>query len=192
MGFWGSLFGGASSTLSGDIGQTGQLAGFASGLGQKNLAQSSKFFSDILSGDPTKQAQVLAPEISTVQGQKQQQLKGMAEFGNRSGGTNAAAQMTGDTARASINNMIAGLLGTSASSLASTGSNLLNTGLGAIGQQAQLSQEQMQNWANSILGRGITGGIGAAESMGLGAAGGALAGTGAGAGAQSALLAGLG
>lgn len=178
MGFFSSLFGGANPTISSTIGQTGQIGGFATGLGKKNLSQSSKFFSDILSGDPTKQATALAPEISGIQGRTQQKVKGMAEFGNRSGGTNAAAQMAGDKARGSINDMIAGLLGTSASDLASTGSGLLSTGLSAYGEQAKLSQLQMQNWSNSILGRGITSGIGAAESFGLGAAGGGLPGGG--------------
>lgn len=168
MGFFSSLFGGSNPTLSSAIGKFGQIGGFATGLGEKNVAQGSKFFSDIVSGDPTKQARALGPEISSVQGQKQQQLKSMAEFGNRSGGTNAAAQMAGDTARASINNMIASLLGTSASALTSSGSSLLSTGTGAYGSQVDASQIQMQNWANSILGQGITQGAGFAEGYGLG------------------------
>ena len=83
--------------------------------------------------------------------------------------------------------MISSLLGSSASGLASSGSSLLKQGIQATGQQAQLSQEQMQNWANSILGRGITSGISSAESFGVGAAGGALSKTGAGKGAMSGL-----
>ena len=147
--------------------ESGQIGGFATGLGQQNLTQSSKFYSDILSGDPTKQAQALAPEISGIQGRTQQQLKGLAEFGNRSGGTNAASQMAAGQARGDINNMIAGLLGTSASNLGSLGSGLLSTGLSAYGQQADLSEIQMQNWSNSLFGGALTG----AAGIGLGAAG---------------------
>lgn len=165
MGFWGSIFGGSSPTLSSDISQTGSIAGFSTGLGEKNIGQASKFYSDILSGDPTKQAKALAPEISTIQGQKQQQLKSMGEFGNRSGGTNAAAQMAGDKARAAVNDMVAKLLGTSASSLSSIGSNLLSTALSATGMQANLAQQQMENWRQSILGSAITGGVNYAESF---------------------------
>ena len=87
-----------------------------------------------------------------------------------------------------ITNLIGSLTGGAASSLTSSGSSLLSTGLSGYGEQAGLSQEQMQNWANSILGRGITGAVSSAESFGLGAAGGALSGTGAGTGAMNSLL----
>lgn len=167
MGFFSSLFGGSNPTLSSAIGTTGQTAGFSTGLGEKNIGQSSKFFSDILSGNPTKQAKALAPEISAIQGQTQQQLKSMAQFHNRSGGTNAAAQTAGDTARATFNNMVAKLLGTSAANLSSTGTNLLNTGLSATGLQSDLSQQQMKNWQQSLFGGALTGAVG----IGLGAAG---------------------
>lgn len=188
MGFWGSLFGGSNPTLNQDIGQFGQIGGFATGLGEGNLSQASNFWSSLLSGDPSKQAQALAPEIGTIQQQGQQQKSQAAQFGNRGGGTNASMQMVDAQSRGAINNMISSLLGSSASNLGNIGSSLLGQGQSAFGAQAQGSQQQMENWANSILGRGITGGIGAAESFGLGAAGGAAGGTGAGAGGMAALL----
>ncbi len=188
MGFFGSLFGGSNPTLSKDINQFGQIGGFATGLGEKNLSQASNFYSSLLSGDPSKQAQALAPEISGIQQSAQQARNVGAQFGNRSGGTNAQMQMAGDQSRAQINEMISGLLGTSASGLGSMGSNLLSQGQQAYQSQVEASQQQMQNWSNSILGRGITSGVSAAESFGLGAAGGSLSGTGAGAGGMSAML----
>ena len=187
MSFWSSLFGGSNPTLSKDIGQFGQIGSFATGLGEKNLSQSSNFMSSILSGDQSKIGGVLGPDISSIKGQGMQSKLGTSQFSNRGGGSNATMQAADDTSRASVNKMISSLLGTSASGLASSGSSLLGQGIQATGQQAKLSQEQMQNWSNSILGRGITSGVSAAESFGLGAAGGALSNTGAGKGAMSGL-----
>ena len=188
MSFWGSLFGGSNPTLNRDMAQFGQIGNFATGLGEGNLSQASNFYSSLLSGDPSKQAQVLAPEIGAIQQQGQQAKNQAAQFGNRAGGTNASMQAIGDQSRASIDNMISSLLGASASGLAGTGSSLLSQGQSAYGAQLGASQQQMENWANSILGRGITGAAAGAESFGLGAAGGAIGGTGAGAGGIQALL----
>jgi len=107
--------------------------------------------------------------------------------GGRSGGTAAANASSADKVHSDITNLIGNLTNSSASSLASLGTNMVSTGLSSYGMQQQASQEQMANWQNSILGRGITGGVAAAESFGLGAAGGAAAGTGAGAGGMAAL-----
>jgi hypothetical protein len=41
--------------------------------------------------------------------------------------------------------------------------------LGGYNQQAELSQKQMENWANSIFGKGISAPIGQAESQGVSA-----------------------
>jgi hypothetical protein len=187
MGFFSSLFGGSNPTLSKDINQFGQIGSFATGLGEKNLSQSSDFMSSILSGSQSKIGKVLGPEISNIKGQGMQSKLSTSQFGNRGGGTNASMQMADDNSRASINNMISSLLGSSASGLASSGSSLLGQGMSATSQEASLSQQQMQNWTNSILGKGITSGVSAAESFGLGAAGGALSGTGAAKGAMSGL-----
>jgi len=176
MSFFSSLFGGSNPTLSKDINQFGQIGKFATGLGEQNLAQSSNFMSSILSGDQSKISKVLGPEINSIKGQGQQSKLSASQFGNRSGGTNASMQMADDNSRASINNMISSLLGSSASGLASSGSSLLGQGMSATSQEA-----------NSILGKGITSGVSAAESFGLGAAGGALSGTGAAKGAMSGL-----
>src|ERR1700692_3874054 len=100
--FFSSLFGGSNSTLNKAIPQFGSISGFGVGLGEKNLGQASKFWSDILSGDQSKIAQSLGPEISAIQGQKQQQLNSNAQFNNRSGGVNASSQESGDKARSSI------------------------------------------------------------------------------------------
>lgn len=187
MSFWGSLFGGSSPQLNTLIGQYGQIGGNLTGQGQKYTNQSGDFFSSILSGDASKQAQVLAPEISSAKTSAQQQNKTNAEFGTRSGGTTASTAATNDRVHSDITNLIGSLTGSSASNLASLGTTLTGQGLGALGQEQGAVAQQMANWQNSILGKGITGAVQGAEALGMGAAGGALpGGPGAAAGAQGA------
>ena len=168
MGFWGSLFGGQNKTLDQNLGTFGQIGGFGTSLGESNLGQSSKFWSSILSGNSAKQAQVLAPEISAQQKQLQQGEKTAAEFHNRGGGVNSATQSAQGEARGNIVNLIGKLQTTAAGNLQSSGSDLLSKGMEAFDEQTQLSQEQMQNWANSIFGMGLTTAAGAAEGFALG------------------------
>ncbi len=167
-GFWSSLFGGANSTLSGDINKTGQAADFATGMGEKNLTTSSNFFNSILSGDSSKQSQALAPEIGAAKTSANQETKKNAQFGSRSGGTAASSAASTDKVHSDITGMIGDLTGKAASNLQSSGSSELSTGLQGLNQQASLSQDQLENWSNSIFGKGITSGVAAGESFGLG------------------------
>lgn len=169
--FFSSLFGGSNSDLNNGIKQTAQIGQYASGLGESDTTSASNFYSSLLSGDASKVAKTLAPQIGEIQSQKQQQLNSLGQFGNRSGGTNAQAQGIKDSATGQVNNLVGSLTSGAAGSLASMGSNLLGTGLGAINSNADLSQTQMRNWESSILGKSITSAISSAESAGLGAAG---------------------
>jgi len=155
-----SIFGGQNPTLNQNINQTGQIAGFATGLGQGALTSGTNWMQNIVSGDPSKIAQSLAPEISAQQGGISQQKKQLAEFGSRSGGTASAASNLDSQGRGNIINLVGGLQSQTAGNLANVGSSLLNTGLNATTTQADLSQERMQNWANSIFGGALTGGAG--------------------------------
>ena len=105
MSFWTSMFGGQNKTLNSNINNFQSIGGFATNLGEKSLSDAAKFSSDILSGDQSKIAKSLGPEIKTIQDQTQQNKNQTAQFGNRSGGNNAKIQTSGDTARASINNL---------------------------------------------------------------------------------------
>ena len=51
------------------------LSGYENNLGEQSTSQGLGFESDILSGDPTKIAQALAPEIKAGQDQVQQQFR---------------------------------------------------------------------------------------------------------------------
>lgn len=167
MGFFSGLFGGSDPTINQNMRVFGGIGGFATGLGESNLGKSSKFWSSILSGNSAKQAQVLAPEISAQQKQIQQGEKTAAEFHNRGGGVNSSVQSALGEGRGNITNLIGSLQTTAAGNLQSSGSNLLSQGMEAFGEQSALSEQQLENWRNSILGGAITGGV----AIGLGAAG---------------------
>ena len=167
MGFFGSLFGGQNSTLSGDIANAGNTMNFGSALGQSDLQLGSDFYKTLLNGSPEAIGKLLGPQISNIQKQGQQQLNTGAEFGNRSGGTNAAGQQNMDTQRADVESMISQLTGQAAGAVTGIGENALNTSLQANELQAKESQQQMENWSNSIFGMGITEAAAAGEGMAL-------------------------
>jgi hypothetical protein len=156
MSWLGGILAGQNSTLGGDVNQSGQIAGFGQSVGEGDIGAASGFYNDLLGGNQAAEANLLAPEISNIQKQGQQQLNTAAQFGNRSGGTNASAQNNIDTQRGQVSNMISSLTGGAASGLASIGQNALNTGLAANNQQAGQSQEQLQNFQNSVLGQGTS------------------------------------
>lgn len=168
MSFWGSLFAGQNRTLDQGINAFGGIGGFATGLGESNIRQGSKFWSDILSGNSARKAQAIAPEISAQAKQLQQGEKTASEFHNRGGGVNSAVQAGLGEARGNINDLVGKLQTTAAGNLESSGSNLLSQGMEAFGEQSALSEEQMQNWERSILGQGIGFGAGFLEGKGLG------------------------
>jgi hypothetical protein len=119
-------------------------------------------------GNPAQQARVLAPQIQQLQQGAQQAKQKLAQFGNRSGGTNAAGQTIDDTTRANIGDMISKLTMQGATQAAGMGSSLLDTSLKSLNMQVGFSQAQMQNWADSILGKGMTTAASAAETYALG------------------------
>ena len=185
MSFLSGLFGGSNPTLNANIATFGANAGAENQQGLSDTSSASGFWNSILSGGGK---QALAPQIGSIMKQGEQQKQSLSQFGNRGGGNNAAMQDAGDKSAASVNDLVGSQMSGAASGLASLGSNMLNMGLQSGEAQDQASQQRMQNWQNSILGKGIGGAVGAAESFGLGSAGGALSsimgGTNAGAGAS--------
>jgi len=157
--FLASILTGSNPTLETDVSRAGDLSNYGSKIGEADTSTASDFYKAILSGDPTKIGQVLSPQIAAIKGQGQQMKETAAQFGNRSGGTNAWLQTADDTTLAQINKLISRLTGGAARGLESIGSEGLNLGLDANQQQAALAQQRMQNWQDSILGQGITGAI---------------------------------
>lgn len=168
MSWIGSLFGGQNETLNQNIGNLGQGAGFATKTGQSGVAASSDFMHGLLSGDPGKIGTLLAPQIGQAQKRGQQAKQTMSQFGSRSGGTTAAANSIDDKTRGDVTGMVSSLTGDAVSGLSSMGQGLIAQGSAGYQAQDEASQIRMQNWLNSILGKGISGAAGAAESFALG------------------------
>lgn len=166
--FLDSIFGGSNKTLNSDIGGLGSLAGFSTKVGEGSTTDASTFYHDILSGDPSKIATSLAPEISSGQTQGQQAKEGMAQFGTRSGGTAAASAGIDAGTRANLINLVGGLQKSSADSAGNLGTANLGLASNDTMSQAKLAQQRMQNWLDSIIGKGIGTTAGAATNAGLG------------------------
>lgn len=165
-----------------------QLTGasnFATGVGEGDVTAGSTFMRNILSGDPTLQAQALAPEISTNQQQTQQLKNQTAQFGPRSGGSTATIANADTSGRANIINLLGSEQGKAASDLLSSGSNLLQTGIegSATGfNEALQMQKQRASMFDDLfksiagIGAGILGAIPAGAGSFADTAGNVLAG----------------
>ena len=167
-GFFDALFGGKNSNLNNDIGASAQLAGNLTGQGQKYTNQAGDFSSAILSGDATKTMQVLGPQISAAKVSNQQTQKSNTEMGNRSGGTAATNAASADKLHSDTTNLVGSLTGGAASTLGNLGSNLISQGLSEYSQNEEFSQQRMQNWSDSIFGKGLTTAAATGEAMLLG------------------------
>lgn len=157
-GFLSGIFTGSSPTLTSDENQAGGVAGFGISQGEGDISNASGFYNDLLSGNQSTIAKLLAPQIGDITGQAQQQKNTLAQFGNRSGGTNSQAQTIDDKTRSNINDMISKLTAAGASGDASLGTSTLGLGLNANQVQEQDSQQKLKNQQDSLLGGLITGG----------------------------------
>jgi hypothetical protein len=166
--FFSALFGGSSQNLNQNLGKTGQIAGFDTSLGESNATAGSDFNKAIVSGDATKTSQVLAPVISAAKTSNQQSQKTATEMGTRSGGTAASNNASSDKLHSDITNLTGSLTGKAADTLLSSGSTFLGQGEAANMDNANLGQQQYQNWMDSIAGKGITTAVSAAETYALG------------------------
>lgn len=162
---------GPSSQEQGQYNLLNSSSQFATGLGQKNLSLSSEFFTNLL----TNPMKALSPEVSAGQKQVQQQAKTNAEFGNRGGGTNASTQAASAGNRTNLINAETTAQTGAASSLASTGSNLLSAGMG--GEQAGFDEaktiqgQKASQWSDLIssvasVAGGVAGGVGNLDTTG--------------------------
>lgn len=166
--FFSGIFGGSNPTLNQTKNNAGDISAFGTNTGQGAITDANKYYSDILSGDPSKIAESIAPEIQAGQEQTQQAKNQMAQFGTRSGGTAAASAGADAANRSNIISLIGKLQQGAAAGETGIGENQTSLGLNANGQQAQISQEQLQNYINSILGKGISSGVAGVEGFGLG------------------------
>ena len=119
-------------------GELSSLGGFETGTGEGLTTAGANFDESILSGDPTRIAQTLAPEISSGQTQVQQQANQNAQFGTRSGGSTASTNAAQAGERANIINLEGGLQSGTAGSALSAGSNLLGQASSNIDDVAKM------------------------------------------------------
>src|SRR5271166_1785992 len=154
-GFFSSLFGGSNPTLAADITNSGEISGFGTSLGQADTSDASNFYKDLLSGDPQKIGQLLGPQFSDIQKQGQEQIQTASQFGNRSGGTNAANETNIDSQRANVEKLISQLTGQAAGALTGIGTAEQGLGLSANEINAHEAQQKLQNEQNSIFGNAI-------------------------------------
>lgn len=159
----GGIFaGGASPEEKAMYGATANIGRFGTSAGEADISKSQDFWSAILSGDATKIATVLGPEMSAFNRQGQQRKQTTAQFGTRSGGTTGAMQTIDDATLSSIRSMISQLTGGAATSLGQMGTSLLNTGLqgttSAFGEANIMQQQNADKWRQIFGSAGLLGG----------------------------------
>ena len=114
------------------ISQLSQVGKTTTAAGASDTGAASKYFSDIVSGDPNKVMAAAAPEVNAIKGQATQQKKQIANLGgNRTGGTNAVSQDVTTNARGQIADVIAKQRTGAAGELAKTGVSESSIGVGA-------------------------------------------------------------
>jgi hypothetical protein len=137
----------------GEQSQYGSLtssSGFATGEGEGDITASDAFMRALLSGDPTKISQVLAPQISAAKTSAAQNTKTQTQFGGRTGGTAARNAATNDTLHSDITNLIGSTTAGAASSLGSEGTGLLGEGMSGeeagFGEADKMQQQRAAKW----------------------------------------------
>ena len=175
------MFGIGYGPSSGETGATNALtgeSGFAGTTGEGLVGNSSAFLNALMSGNQADISKLLAPQIGAISSQANQKTQTNAEFGSRSGGTNASNQNTMDTARGNVNDMVSGLTSGAIGTGLSTGAGLLSSSMGgfsaAFNQQQQMQNQRANQWNdifNSVAG--IAGGVAGGFGGGFGGGGGA-------------------
>lgn len=171
----GGLVGGLFDLFSGNPAQKeqdqfGALGNYETGTGEGLTTAGTGFEEGILSGDPSKIASTLAPEISAQQGQIQQNELQNANFGNRSGGTAASTESAQAAGRGNIINLVGGLQGQTAGAAVGQGSGLLGEAGSSIGNEANLAEQRRQQTVGDINGIASSAAAIASPFLGGGAA----------------------
>lgn len=165
----GGLAGGIFDLMGGNPAQSeqnqfGSVANYGINTGEGATTAANNYYQGILSGNPQKMAETLAPEISAGQQEVQQQAQTNAEFGNRSGGTNASTQAAQGQERGNIIDLMGGLQKGAAGAEAGLGSNMLSQGSKNLANQANLALGWRNQQVNDV--NGIASGV-ASIAMGL-------------------------
>ena len=141
----GGLIGGLFNLFSGnptekEQNQFGALSGYQTGVGEGLITPAAQYEESILSGDPTKTAQAMAPEISANQQQTQQFKNQSAEFSPRSGGTAASVANADTSGRSNLIDLLGKEQSGAAQTSLSAGSGLLDSASTNLGNEAKLAE----------------------------------------------------
>ena len=108
-----------------------------SSAGAADTGKASQYFSNIVSGDPSKVMAAVAPEAKALRDQATQQKKQVANLGGaRTGGTNAALQDITTKTRGQLTDVIAKQRGSAAGELGKIGAGETSAGINAFGTAA--------------------------------------------------------
>lgn len=154
-GFLSSIFTGSDPGLQKSQQNLNSLAGFSSNAGEQGTNAAMGYDQGILSGDPTKVAQTLAPEIKTLGEQAQQNKNTVAQFGNRGGGMNSVMAGLDDATRAKLISLMGSLRQGAAQNLGQLGTANLQLGQSGNVDAAKIAQQQHENQMNSLFGKGL-------------------------------------
>ena len=163
-GFLSGIFTGSNPGLHKAQENLGSLAGYSSNTGEQGTNAAMDYNLGLLSGDPTKVAQTLAPEIKTLGEQAQQNKNTVAQFGNRGGGMNSVMASLDDATRAKLIDLMGRLRQGAAQNLGQLGTANLGMGLEGNMDAAKVAQMEHENQNNSLLS-GVLSGLG---GIGLG------------------------
>lgn len=166
---WYDIFTGGNSGLDKANASIGNLAGYSTGIGERGTTGALNYDLGLLSGDPTKVAQTLSPEIQQAQQQAQMNKNTVAQFGNRGGGMNAVMAGLDDATRAKLLSLAGGLRQGAAADAGRLGTTNLGLASNDAAEQAKIAQQQHENMMNGIFGKALSGGLGFLENKGLGA-----------------------
>jgi len=107
--------------------------------GLDDTAKASKYYSDILSGDPSKVLAAVSPQVNAVTQGADQEKKQLANLpGNRTGGTNATTQNLDTATRGKVADTIAQARPGAAAGVERTGAEASKVGLAESGIGAGL------------------------------------------------------
>ena len=140
----------AGNPTQGEQNQFGALSGYQTGVGEGLITPAAQYEENILSGDPTKTAQAMAPEISANQQQTQQFKNQTAEFSPRSGGTAASVANADTSGRSNLIDLLGKEQSGAASTSLSAGSGLLDSASSNLGQEAKLADQWRQSQVSDI------------------------------------------
>lgn len=100
--------------------------------GAIDTGRATQFYSSLLSGDPSRVAAAVAPETNVARQTGEQEIKQLSQFGNRGGGTNAAAASVREKGRGGVLDAILRARTGAAGQLGVIGSNELSRAQGDI------------------------------------------------------------